>query len=141
MVTKSSVTSGQSEIDALRALVDQLWNDLWSDELGAGPPVIDVGEVYDRLGNSLRRTKLTFSAFLESTPEQVMRLQAQRDVNLSAHALKGLLLDVGATEPARLAQEIEDADSTSQLATMIPDLLKQIGVVSEFVSKILERLK
>lgn len=79
-----------------------------------GVPVLDIHGVYERSGNSLRRTGLILSGFLESyqKPTEIIFNASFPLVDPVAfrraiHSLKGLLLDVGASRAAQLAGCIE----------------------------------
>ena len=75
---------------------------------------LDIPGVYERSGNSLRRTGLIFSSFISCYAEPLTTL---REAVLppidpvayrrTIHSLKGLLLDVGANSAASLAGRIE----------------------------------
>jgi signal transduction histidine kinase/DNA-binding response OmpR family regulator len=77
-------------------------------------PALDIPGVYERSGNSLRRTGLIFSGFLSSyrEPTEAIRATAIPPIDPGTyrrhvHSLKGLLLDVGANETATFAGRIE----------------------------------
>lgn len=75
---------------------------------------VDILDVYERSGNSMRRTGLILNGFLESYAEP---LRALEDCSVpvsdpatfrrTAHSLKGLLLDVGAKGPGDMAAALE----------------------------------
>jgi CheY-like chemotaxis protein len=78
------------------------------------PPTLDIHGVYERSGNSLRRTGLILSGFLESyqkPTETVFNasfpVADPTGFRRAIHSLKGLLLDVGASHAAELAGTIE----------------------------------
>lgn len=109
------------EPQTLCATLSELTNRLWrevnhsnSPATESPPPTgIDIADVFERAGESPRRTKLILSAFLESYREPLLRLTHVRDssnikqVTVAAHSLKGLLLDVGATRTAERAARVE----------------------------------
>jgi signal transduction histidine kinase/CheY-like chemotaxis protein len=77
-------------------------------------PALDINGVYERSGNSLRRTGLILSGFLESYQKPTETLFNARlplidppGFRRVIHSLKGLLLDVGASHAAELAGSIE----------------------------------
>jgi HPt (histidine-containing phosphotransfer) domain-containing protein len=79
-------------------------------------PALDIHGVYERSGNSLRRTGLILSGFLESYQKpteivfnSVYPLADPPTFRRAIHSLKGLLLDVGASHAAQLAGTIEKA--------------------------------
>jgi signal transduction histidine kinase/CheY-like chemotaxis protein len=80
-----------------------------STELG-----INVEDLYDRSGNSIRRTGLILSGFLESYQEPLQELEQTTAppadpivLRRTVHSLKGLLLDAGACSAAELASKLE----------------------------------
>jgi two-component system sensor histidine kinase BarA len=106
--------------------------------------VLDIADVIDRSGNSVRRTLLIFNGFIECFREQLQKLhdaKHNRDVEqlrFASHALKGLLLDVGARASAGLASSIEQMCKTSDEEGFahISQLTKQTLFVSRLISQI-----
>jgi len=107
--------------------------------------VLDIGDVFTRSGNSARRTLLIFRGFLECFREQVGKLSAARkdrdsqNLLYASHALKGLLLDVGARLTADLASVTEqqakvgDMESARRGASL---LIKQVLLVSRLIEQL-----
>ena len=77
------------------------------------PLSVDMLDVYERSGNSLRRTGLILNGFLDSYAQPLQALEATKlpvDPTVfrrTVHSLKGLLLDVGAKGPGELASKLE----------------------------------
>jgi signal transduction histidine kinase/CheY-like chemotaxis protein len=75
--------------------------------------VLDIADVIERSGNSVRRTLLIFNGFVDCFREQLQKLRAAKNagnleqLRFASHALKGLLLDIGARASAGLASSIE----------------------------------
>jgi two-component system sensor histidine kinase/response regulator len=75
---------------------------------------IDVEDLYDRSGNSIRRTGLILSGFLDSYQEPLDKLESTQvplgdpaALRRTVHSLKGLLLDAGASSAGKLAGDLE----------------------------------
>lgn len=107
--------------------------------------VLDINDVYERSGDSVRRTLLIFSGFGDCFREQLQRLsdgKQSRDLNdirFGAHALKGLLLDVGAKASADLACRIEQLalkGEADKAVALISQLTKQVLLISRLVAQI-----
>jgi two-component system sensor histidine kinase/response regulator len=134
---------------ALRDLTDRLWRDVQQHRPLIKPPVpshgIDITDVFERSGDSPRRTKLILNAFLSCYHGPLEKLQdisksaPSKDLTLAAHALKGLLLDVGAKHAATLAASIEralkDGDHDSAVASW--ELVKE---ETPLVATLIERV-
>lgn len=104
------------------------------------PPALDIHGVYERSGNSLRRTGLILSGFLESyqkPTETVFNatfpLVDPPAFRRAIHSLKGLLLDVGASHAAQLAGSIEkivvESPDTLERA-LCQDLLEEVKLIA-----------
>jgi hypothetical protein len=136
---------------ALQDLKDRLWSDVLQHRPDMRSPVapegIDITDVFDRSGDSPRRTKLILDAFLGSYHAPLEKLHSistsstTSELTVAAHSLKGLLLDVGAKHTATLAATIERAlkegdrdsavaswevikDETSLVATLIERVVR-----------------
>jgi signal transduction histidine kinase/DNA-binding response OmpR family regulator/HPt (histidine-containing phosphotransfer) domain-containing protein len=107
--------------------------------------VLDIEDVLERSGNSIRRTLLIFGGFLECFREQLQKLNEAKQtkdtdgLRFTSHALKGLLLDVGARASGGLASSIEqhckNGEPEAALA-LVNQLVKQVLLVSRLVSQI-----
>lgn len=107
---------------------------------GRGLPALDIHEVYERSGNSLRRTGLILSGFLESYQKPTetvfnatLPLVDPPLFRRAIHSLKGLLLDVGASHAAQLAGSIEKlvVESPESLnRAMCDELLEEIKLIA-----------
>lgn len=107
--------------------------------------VLDIPDVIDRSGDSVRRSLLIFQGFLECFREQLLTLgEAKQTGNIdemrfAAHALKGLLLDVGARVSGGLASSIEHDcknGSTESAVNLVSPLTKQTLLVSRLITQI-----
>jgi signal transduction histidine kinase/CheY-like chemotaxis protein len=107
--------------------------------------VLDIGDVIERSGSSVRRTLLIFRGFLDCFREQLIKLGEAKqtrnldDLRFAAHALKGLLLDVGARASSGLAGAIEQSSKDGQHESalgLVSQLTKQVLLVSRLVSQI-----
>lgn len=107
---------------------------------GRGLPALDIHGVYERSGNSLRRTGLILSGFLESYQKPTetvfnatLPLVDPPLFRRAIHSLKGLLLDVGASHAAQLAGTIEKlvVESPENLdRAMCDELLEEIKLIA-----------
>jgi signal transduction histidine kinase/CheY-like chemotaxis protein len=107
--------------------------------------VLDIPDVIDRSGDSVRRTLLIFQGFLDCFREQLTKLGEAKqkgnveEIRFAAHALKGLLLDVGARATGGLASSLEqdckkgDADSAQG---RVSALTKQTLLVSRLITQV-----
>jgi CheY-like chemotaxis protein/HPt (histidine-containing phosphotransfer) domain-containing protein len=109
--------------------------------------VLDIADVFERAGDSSRRTRLIFSAFLGSFKEPLSELTKAKSASdtkgltYSAHALKGLLLDIGAKTSGKLASSIEQfgkQDNFAEGAALVTELGNQVLVVARLVQKIVD---
>jgi signal transduction histidine kinase/CheY-like chemotaxis protein/HPt (histidine-containing phosphotransfer) domain-containing protein len=149
----------QTESEALLATVLRAWEkvrgaaDLLDCALrDAGLPVervLDVEDVYERSGESVRRTRLILNAFLSSYKDplaELLRSVSAQDsvaVKSGAHALKGLLLDIGAKAAAEVAATIEahGKQGESELgAQHVGELEAQVVMLARLVEQIVEAL-
>lgn len=114
---------------ALCDLTARLWGEVApgasSPQISEPSRGIDIAEVFERSGESPRRTKLILSEFLGSYREPLLKLQQAchtsdlKEATVAAHSLKGLLLDVGATRVAGLAASIEGSLKGGDYTTAI----------------------
>jgi HPt (histidine-containing phosphotransfer) domain-containing protein len=111
---------------ALRDLTTRLWQEVEMQRPGDSSPLctegIDIIDVFERSGESPRRTKLMLNAFLGSYHDSLNKLhdisdpEALTEVTRAAHSLKGILLDVGAKHVAGLASSLERSLQTGDVA-------------------------
>jgi signal transduction histidine kinase/CheY-like chemotaxis protein/HPt (histidine-containing phosphotransfer) domain-containing protein len=136
--------TGSSELDSLCQLVGEVVQEVASVEsfaaeaqtVGATP--FDVANVFMRSGDSARRSKLIFKAFARSFSEPLQALSTGGEekevgkVKEAAHALKGLLLDIGAKDVGGLAADIEDACKRGEgecAFQKVPQLSREVSFV------------
>jgi CheY-like chemotaxis protein/HPt (histidine-containing phosphotransfer) domain-containing protein len=106
--------------------------------------VLDIADVIERSGNSVRRTLLIFSAFMDCFREQLQKLNEAKQarnveqLRFASHALKGLLLDVGARASASLASSMEQMckEGGDEGFSHITQLTKQTLFISRLISQI-----
>jgi signal transduction histidine kinase/CheY-like chemotaxis protein len=130
--------------------VDSLTTSMQGQAEGAKGPRLDIPGVYERSGNSLRRTGLIFSGFVSSyrEPTEAIRATSIPPVDPATyrrhiHSLKGLLLDVGANETAAFASRIERqaVDEPHNLLEQDRDaLVRQIGGVAALLNELVAAL-
>jgi CheY-like chemotaxis protein/HPt (histidine-containing phosphotransfer) domain-containing protein len=104
---------------ALRDLTSRLWEELNQSQADSsgdlGLDGIDIVDVFERSGDSPRRTKLMLNAFLDSYQDPLNKLHdlgdpnSVKEVTRAAHSLKGMLLEVGAKHTADVASSIEQS--------------------------------
>lgn len=93
----------------------------------------------------MRRTKLILSAFLESYQGPIEKLKNSakevppHELIIPTHSIRGLLLDVGAKEAARLATTMENALKAGDLQTAL-DLRDNLTHYTDAVAHLIERL-
>jgi signal transduction histidine kinase/CheY-like chemotaxis protein/HPt (histidine-containing phosphotransfer) domain-containing protein len=107
--------------------------------------VLDLGDVLERSGNSVRRTLLIFRGFLDCYREQLQKLndakqsKSAEELRFASHALKGLLLDIGARASGGLASSIEQLSKDGQGeegCNLVGNLTKQALLVARLVAQI-----
>jgi CheY-like chemotaxis protein len=101
----------------LLELTTRLWDEMSLAKISSTPALpkqgIDIEDVFERSGESPRRTKLILNAFLGAYQDPLLILRKVGDptdikeITVAAHALKGLLLDVGANHTAERAACVE----------------------------------
>ena len=115
------------------------------------PPLItiDIPDVFERSGNSLRRTGLILNGFLDSYQELVGELNSisLNSPDFSAlrritHSLKGILLDVGAQEAASHAASLEQQARKSEPVTQtaLKTLCEAVSSTATIVQEIVTAL-
>ncbi len=101
--------------------------------------------MFERSGESPRRTKLILSTFLESYQGPLHTLAGGseptriKEITLAAHSLKGLLLDVGATHAAERAAHIErllKSGDYESAAASCEDLTAETSHVASLVERV-----
>jgi CheY-like chemotaxis protein len=117
----TALTPSSPQPDTLCSVLCELTTRLWQEVTSPPSPTtehlppkgIDIADVFERSGESPRRTKLILSAFLDSYQAPLLTLKHAREttdlkkVTVAAHSLKGLLLDVGASHTAERAAGVE----------------------------------
>lgn len=135
---------------SLRTLTERLWREV---SLDNGPTAssmpslaIDIEDVLERSGDSPRRTKMILQAFLDSYAEHLSRIRPSdtaasslQELIISAHSLKGLLLDVGAKHTASLAASIEAALKAGDELS-VKESRERCGAQIDLVAALAERL-
>jgi HPt (histidine-containing phosphotransfer) domain-containing protein len=157
--TGSVETVPQSEVGSLKDMAYRLWLQLeWDDSASNGgapsgesefEQILDIADTYSRSGESARRTRLIFNAFLSSFKDPLAELhQAKTEgdcdkLKRASHALKGLLLDIGAKRAGKLAGAIEQSSKDEKFdegAQHITSLSTQALTVARLVEKLVEAL-
>jgi HPt (histidine-containing phosphotransfer) domain-containing protein len=138
---------------ALAHLVGKVWSTLehkiafsgTQQELVLGSSseeMLDITDLYHRMGDSAPRVGFILSAFAGFFHEQYVQLMESEElgdaesITAAAHALKGLLLEVGAKQPAVLAANIEQMCQAGQAAEarkLIPILGDQVILTARLV--------
>jgi hypothetical protein len=138
---------------ALAQLVGKVWESLEhkiafdSDRRERSPgltseEMLDLSDLYHRMGDSAPRVGLILSAFSACFHEQYVQLMESEElgdpksIEAAAHAVKGLLLEVGAKQPATLAGNIEQMCQVGQAAEarkLIPILGDQVILTARLV--------
>ncbi|MEY4669482.1 MAG: hypothetical protein RL518_2181 [Pseudomonadota bacterium] len=134
---------------ALQDLTRRLWQEVGVHREGSSYPLahggIDIVDVFERSGDSPRRTKLMLNAFLGSYLEPLSKLQdlsnknAIKDLTLAAHSLKGMLLDVGAKHAAGLAGSLEQSllDGNTAEATLSREAFtRETSLVATLIERV-----
>jgi signal transduction histidine kinase/CheY-like chemotaxis protein len=113
-------------------------------------PIVDIAGVFERSGDSLRRTGLILSGFIESYEEPLAALESTplpvedaQTFRRMAHSLKGLLLDAGAQPAANLAANLESCavDNPSAITmTMVQELAVATREAAEVLKEIASAL-
>jgi|GEM_PF-1477329 len=109
--------------------------------------IFDIADVFMRSGESVRRTMLILRAFDSSFKGPLAELtqaKSARDIDSvrsAAHALKGLLLDVGAVTSGKLASTVESLCKEGRFddaAALVTPLVNQVLSIAGLVNKISE---
>jgi signal transduction histidine kinase/CheY-like chemotaxis protein len=111
---------------------------------------IDIKDVFERSGNSLRRTNLILSGFLSAYKDPADWLEKTAlakanpsDVRRATHSLKGLLLDVGAVSAAKLAGDLEHqivTDPKCIESLEFGGLLDRVKVTATLLESLIDQL-
>lgn len=134
---------------ALRDLTRRLWEEVGyqRSESHRSPSEtgIDINDVFERSGDSPRRTKLMLNAFLGSYHDPLSKLQdfsnpsALKEVTRAAHSLKGMLLDVGAKHAASLAGSLERsllAGDTTTAARNCESFKRETTLIAHLIERV-----
>lgn len=87
--------------------------------------LLDIADLFDRTGESLRRTKLILNSFLGAYQEHLAAIHTSlkaRDTDgaiIPSHSIKGLLLDVGAKGTATIAAALEAASKAGDVESAL----------------------
>jgi len=143
---------GDPPFSQLQALTHTLWHAVISQHSSkegaphlASTSGVDVADIYHRSGDSMRRTKLILSAFLDSYQGLISKLKSSahdlspQELIIPTHSIKGLLLDIGATEAARLAATMENALKSGDVETAL-DVRDNLTIYTDAVAHLVERL-
>jgi signal transduction histidine kinase/CheY-like chemotaxis protein len=107
--------------------------------------MLDIDDVYERTGDSVLRAVLVLQAFTGCYRELLTNLVAAKfdtdpsAVRFAAHALKGLLLDIGAKIPAKVAAQLEACAKFNQ-SVDVPQLTTRLGVHVLWTARLVERV-
>lgn len=107
---------------------------------------IDIQGVFERSGDSLKRTGLILSGFLESYEEQLAIMEASAlplveptAFRRTVHSLKGLLLDAGAQVAADLAASLEDK-VVREPQTVTPEEIARLSISTREAAEIIQEI-
>jgi CheY-like chemotaxis protein len=106
--------------------------------LGADVEMIDIEGVYERSGDSARRTLLIFRSFLACYEDFVRQLENNAEGLLTeelgkvAHAIKGMVGEVGANAVYKLAHSLEMFGRNDQR----DDLMRGISVLNSDIKRL-----
>jgi CheY-like chemotaxis protein len=134
---------------ALRDLTHRLWQEV-APEHDESPDTgvhdgIDINDVFERSGDSPRRTKLMLNAFLGSYHDPLSKLRdisdprALKDLTRAAHSMRGMLLDVGAKYAADLAETLEQSlmsGDTVDAARYSETLTREATLIATLVERV-----
>lgn len=110
--------------------------------------VLNVRDIYERMGDSVYRVRLVLTSFLACFDEGLQQLQAasnsggSSEVQDAAHALRGLLLEVSAQGPAGVALRLESLSldsAAAERAQLVEQLAKQATALARLVKDVLAR--
>lgn len=136
----------REEIEELVGIVKHSWGAYGQSE--SVEQVLNVRDVYERMGASIYRVRLVFTSFLECLSgelqklEQAVKSDGPGEVQDAAHALRGLLLEVSAEGPAAVALRLESLaiDSAhSERAQLVAQVSSQAGNLARLVNDVLVR--
>jgi two-component system sensor histidine kinase/response regulator len=128
-VTYEAKDASPSERDVLETVIRQLPTAHAHDSANLSPPV-DIPDIFERSGESLRRTKMIMKSFLDAYNTPTLTLQSSiekgdlSEAVIPAHSVKGLLLDVGAKDAAATAASLETASRAGDREKALLDLEK-----------------
>jgi signal transduction histidine kinase/CheY-like chemotaxis protein len=108
--------------------------------------IVDIEGVFERSGDSLKRTGLILSGFMESFKEPLSYLEEAKlpvsdpqTFRRHAHSLKGLLLDVGAQTAANMAAELE-SKAIDAPDTITSEEITKLGCATREAATIINEL-
>ena len=134
---------------ALRDLTHRLWQEVapghGESHDARAHDGIDIDDIFERSGDSPRRTKLMLNAFLGSYHDPLNKLRnlsdpsALKDLTRAAHSMKGMLLDVGATYAASLAGTLEKSlmsGDTAEAALYSETLTREATRIANLIERV-----
>lgn len=153
VVSKAPEDSGGADaeiLNELRGIIEEFSEsselEKASITLPEGGMLLDIADVFERSGDSLRRTAMILSGFLGSYQDPLHELDTTTlppakpaELRRAAHSLKGLLLDVGARDIAAIAHEVERLAMTEP-ERLTRNSLTELARGVQVVVSLLERL-
>jgi sensor domain CHASE-containing protein len=146
----ASVIPSDDRIDNLENAIACWWHDIAASSvltnMWAAEDVLDIHDVYQRMGRSYRRLLVVLEAFNDSFAEQsdlVMDAYHARDreqLLFAMGASRGYLLDISARKAATLCSRIEalaHAHNLEEAVALVPSLAEQMRVLFCLISRIL----
>lgn len=145
--TGAEITKQTSPANCLERALKRIVRDVCRSS-DAGDDSIDISGVFERSGNSLRRTRLILRAFLSAYggPRDALAAASvsgdAQALSRAAHTLKGLLLDVGASHAAGIASNLEQQTkvgaSSPSLEEEASKLITSARRIASLIQKIVE---
>lgn len=151
--TKEVTIPHQIELGQLSAVVWSQWMEIGANGLTAEfgdvagsqtvGQVLDLNDIYERMGCSVPRSILVLQAFASCYRELLSNLMTARSgldpasLRFAAHAIKGLLLDIGSHVPAKVAAQLESFALDNKMAET-QHLSTQLGVHVLLVARLID---
>jgi signal transduction histidine kinase/CheY-like chemotaxis protein len=134
---------------ALRDLTQRLWHEIAPEHRESRDARahggIDIDDIFERSGDSPRRTKLMLNEFLGSYHDPLNKLRdlsepsALEDLTRAAHSMKGMLLDVGAKHAAYLAGTLEQflmSGNSAEAALHSETLARETTLIATLIERV-----